>query len=98
LGAQLSSLIAVLINQSLVLAIAGFLALVAPIGVVWLREWASMLTQQADKCRRLILYADGLGEEISKEDLATVRSWTTAIQLKAEPFIRGASHFGKNIF
>ena len=88
LGAQLSSLIAVLINEAWVLAIASFLALVAPIGVVWLREWASTLTQQADKCRRLVLYADGLGEEIPKEDLATIRAWTTGIQLKAAPFTR----------
>lgn len=88
LGAQLSSLIAVLVNDTWVLVIAGFLALVAPIGVVWLREWASTLTQQADKCRRLILYADGLGEEIPKEELATIRSWTTEIQLKAAPFTR----------
>lgn len=88
LGAQLSSLIAVLINKALILTITGFLALIAPIGVAWLREWAGTLTQQADKCRRLILYADGLGEEISKEDLATVRSWTTGIQLKAAPFTR----------
>ncbi len=88
LGTQLWSLIAVLINESWVLALAGFLALVAPIGVVWLREWASTLIQQADKCRRLILYADGLGEEISKEDLATIRAWTTGIQLKTAPFTR----------
>jgi hypothetical protein len=88
LGAQLSSLIAVLINNAWILAIAGFLALVAPIGVVWLREWASTFTQQADKCRRLVLYADGLGEEIPKEDLATIRSWTTGIQLNTAPFTR----------
>lgn len=88
LAAQLSSLVAVLINKAWVLAIGGFLALVAPIGVVWLREWASTLTQQADKCRRLILYADGLGEEIPKEDLATIRAWTTGTQLKAAPFTR----------
>lgn len=88
LGAQVSSLVAVLINKAWVLAIAGLLALVAPIGVVWLREWASTLIQQADKCRRLVLYADGLGEEISQKDLATIRSWTTGIQLKAAPFTR----------
>jgi len=88
LGAQLSSLIAVLLNEAWVLAIAGLLALVSPIGVVWLREWASTHTQQADKCRRLILYSDGLGEEIPREDLATIRAWTTGIQLKAAPFIR----------
>ncbi|MEI1373671.1 hypothetical protein PQG02_14875 [Nostoc sp. UHCC 0926] len=88
LGAQLSSLIAVLINNAWVLAITGFFALVTPIGVVWLREWANTLTQQADKCRRLILYADGLGEAIPKEDLATIRSWKTGNQLKAAPFTR----------
>ncbi|PSF33878.1 hypothetical protein C7H19_19335 [Aphanothece hegewaldii CCALA 016] len=87
LGAQFSSLIVVLINKAWVLAIAGFLALVAPIVVIWLRESASTFTQQADKCRRLILYADGLGEEISKDDLATIRSWATGIQLKEAPFI-----------
>lgn len=88
LGAQLSSLIAVVINNAWILAIAGFFALITPIGAVWLREWASALTQQADKCRRLVLYADGLGETIPKEDLATIRSWATGNQLKAAPFTR----------
>lgn len=88
MGAQLSSLVAVLINKEFILTATGFLALVAPIGVVWLREWAGTLTQQADKSRRIILYADGLGEEISREDLATVRSWATGIQLNVAPFTR----------
>jgi len=88
LGTQLSSLIAVVINNAWILAITGFFALVTPIGAVWFREWASALTQQADKCRRLVLYADGLGETIPKEDLATIRSWATGNQLKAAPFTR----------
>lgn len=88
LGAQLLSLIAVLIDKVVILALVGFVALVAPIGVVWLREWAAKLTQKADKCRRLVLYADGLGEDIPKEELATIRSWTTGVQLKQAPFVR----------
>jgi len=87
LAAQLSSLIAVLINQVWLLAITGFLALVSPIGVVWLREWANTNSQKADKCRRLILYSDGLGEKIPREELATIRAWTAESQLQAAPFI-----------
>jgi hypothetical protein len=95
LGAQLSSLIAVIFNETWILAIAGLLALVSPIGVVWLREWASTHSQRADKCRRLILYSDGLGEEIPREDLATIRAWTTGIQLENAPFIR--PYYASNI-
>jgi len=87
-GAQMSSLLAVVINNAWGLAFVGLFALVTPIVSVWLREWASTLTQQADKCRRLILYADGLGESIPKEDLATIRSWAIGSQLKAAPFTR----------
>jgi hypothetical protein len=87
LGAQLSSLIAILINQAWFLAITGLLALVPPIGVVWLRELANKHIQQGDKCRRLILYSDGLGEDIPKDDLAIIRAWTTGTQLQSAPFI-----------
>lgn len=95
LAAQLSSLIAVIFNKTWILAIAGLLALTSPIGVVWLREWANTHSQKADKCRRLILYSDGLGEEIPREDLATIRASTTGIQLKNAPFIR--PYYASNI-
>lgn len=87
LGAQLLSLVAVLINQAIVLLIIGFVVLIAPLVVTWLREWAKEFTQKADKCRRLILYADGLGNEIPAQDIATVRSWSMGVQLNAAPFI-----------
>ena len=87
LVAQLLSLIAIIVNQAWFLVIVGFVALITPIAVTWLRESAIDITQKADKCRRLILYADGLGTNIPESELATVRSWTTGIQLTQAPFV-----------
>jgi hypothetical protein len=86
LCAQVLALIATVNNKLWLLAIAGFLALITPIAVAWLREWANNLTQKADKCRRMILYADSLGEDIPSHELAMVRAWTTGIKLQQAPF------------
>jgi hypothetical protein len=83
---QVLALIATVSNNFWLLVIAGFVALITPTAVAWLREWANNLTQKADKCRRLILYADGLGEDIPSHELAMVRAWTTGIQLQQAPF------------
>jgi len=83
---QVLSLIAAFTNSSWFLVIVGLLALTAPISITWLREQANQRTQKADKCRRLILYADGLGERIQQEELANVFSWVN-VKPKPAPFI-----------
>lgn len=87
LGAQVLSLIAIFINRSGFLVLMGLIAFIASIIVIILKELANGVLQKADKCRRLILYADALRTEISTADLATVRSWTNRIQLDRAPFI-----------
>jgi hypothetical protein len=42
--------------------------------------------QKGDKCRRLILYADSLGETIPASQIAEVRSWAAGAQLGSAPF------------
>ena len=68
--------------------IAGLLSVFAPVAVAWAREIASTNLLRADKCRRLILYADGLGHEISREELAQVRAWAMGSILENAPFTR----------
>lgn len=70
------------------ISIAGILSLLAPIAVTWTREVASTSLLRGDKCRRLILYADGLGRDIAPEDLAQVRAWTLGARLKEAPFVK----------
>ena len=67
---------------------AGVLSLATPVVVAWARDQASTSLLRADKCRRLILYADGLGHEISHEDLAQVRAWVMGLTLTEAPFTR----------
>lgn len=88
LFAQVSALAALWLNKPGILITAGFIALIAPIIEVWFKEWADHYTQKADKCRRLILYADGFGEEIPKEEVATIFAWVTNEQPKKAPFTR----------
>jgi len=70
------------------LSITGLAAIIAPIVVAWQREAASQLVVRGDKCRRLILYADGFGREIASSELAEARAWGLGVNTDAAPFIR----------
>lgn len=65
---------------------AGLVGAVLPVVVAWLRETASSELLQGDKCRRLILYADGLGHEIPPSQLLDVRAWGLGVSLGPAPF------------
>ncbi len=83
-----SAFVAVWIDGPVSLSFAGIFALAAPISIAWMREAASLNLLRGDKCRRLILYADALGDEIKPEDRAQIRAWTIKTPLKEAPFVR----------
>ncbi|TSA07285.1 MAG: hypothetical protein D4R79_17800 [Comamonadaceae bacterium] len=65
---------------------AGLVGVILPLAVAWLRETASGELLQCDKCRRLILYADGLGHDIPASQLLGVRAWGLGASLGPAPF------------
>lgn len=81
-------LIALWIDSSPWVSLAGIFAILAPVSIAWAREAASASLLRGDKCRRLILYADGLGHDIPPEDLAEVKVWALGSQLKEAPFVK----------
>ncbi len=99
-GTQALALLAIWVNRTIILAIAALIALLAPILIVWLRERATIVSLRADRCRRLILYADGLGRSISKEELAEVRAWgmreTLVITSFVPPYYASPKPVGPN--
>ena len=64
----------------------GFIAVLSPFGVVWLREIAGDKSIKADRCRRSILYADGLGHDIAPEELLRIKACTLNGNIKAADF------------
>ena len=87
LGTQVLMLMALWIDNKWIVVAGGLLTLVAPILIIWLREKDSTATVRADKCRRLILYADGLGRPINSEELSEVRAWGMCSSLQDAKFI-----------
>jgi lysylphosphatidylglycerol synthetase-like protein (DUF2156 family) len=83
IGTLFLSLIAVWAD----LTIIGFMAIASPIVITWLREIAADTTNKADKCRRIILYADGLGQEIPKHELANIYAWGMGGTIEKAPFV-----------
>lgn len=81
-----ASLIALFNQHPRVAAIAAAGGALLPVVVAWLRESASTALLHGDKCRRLILYADGLGQQIPASQLADVRSWSLGASLGPAPF------------
>lgn len=81
-------LVALWVNSTAWITFGGVFAIAAPIAIAWMREAASLNMLRGDKCRRLILYADGLGHDISPEDLAQARAWTLRTTPKDAPFVR----------
>jgi hypothetical protein len=86
LGVPFCSLLILLTNVSWLQVSMGFIAMLSPFGVVWLREIAANFSQQADKCRRLILYADGLGYQISPNEQMIVKSCVKEANVKSAVF------------
>ncbi len=84
---QVLAVLAVWKNNTVFLAIVGLISLMSPIAINWIREQAEGLTIKADKCRRLILYADGLGGTITKAEIASVRACVMGWTLKDAPFV-----------
>lgn len=80
------SLIAIWSEQTTFLVIIASIATITPIAISWIRHFAATIYAKADKCRRLILYADGLGREISNDDLAAIRAWVIGKKLKKSGF------------
>ncbi|MBI5664718.1 MAG: hypothetical protein HZC49_06495 [Nitrospirae bacterium] len=83
IGTLFLSLIAVWADFTIV----GFMAIASPIVITWLREMAADTTNKADKCRRIILYADGLGQEIPKHELANIYAWGMGGSIDKAPFV-----------
>jgi len=73
-------------HNPFLLGLTGITAIILPIAIVWIRESASTFQIRGDKCRRLILYADGLGQEIAPSELAEVRAWSVGGNLGPAPF------------
>lgn len=87
LGTQALMLVALWINYANLVAVVSLIALAAPILIAWLREKANTAILRADKCRRLILYAEGLGRPIAGEELSEVRAWGMGSTLKDADFV-----------
>lgn len=68
------------------LGVTGIAALILPIAIVWIRESATTFVIRGDKCRRLIFYSDGLGQEITPADVSEVRAWSMGDSLGPAPF------------
>ena len=57
------------------LEIVGVISAVLPFCIIWLRELSAGYSYKADKCRRLILYSDGLGENPSVSELLLIKGY-----------------------
>ena len=84
---QAAILGALLLGGLIVTSVTSAVAVLVPIAVYWIRDFATTVAAKADKCRRLILYSDGLGREIPSTDLALVRSWGIGEHVKEAPFV-----------
>jgi len=75
LFAVVVAIVAIFTDDTNVLAIIGGVSLLLPFCIIWLREIASGYSYKADKCRRMLLYSDGLGEEPSKTEMLSVSGY-----------------------
>ena len=87
ISTPLFSLFAVWSNKATFLVIIASIATITPIAISWIRHYAAVIYAKADKCRRLMLYADGLGREIASEELASIRAWVIGKRLKNAEFV-----------
>ncbi len=87
ISTPLFSLFAVWYNKATFLVIIASIATITPIAISWIRHYSAAIYAKADKCRRLVLYADGLGREIASEELASIRAWVIGKHLKNAEFV-----------
>ena len=76
LGIPLLTLATLILKTSNIQIYIGFAAIISPVGLFWLRNIAEENSTKADKCRRVILYADGLNHPITHEDQMKIRACT----------------------
>ena len=88
LGIPLGTLITIIFKTPDIQVTIGFIAVLSPFGVVWLRELAADKSKKGDRCRRAILYADGLGHDIAPEELLRIKSCTANGNVKSADFER----------
>lgn len=65
----------------------GAAVVVLPIAVAWIRESATTLQLRADKCRRVILLAEGIDREIAPSMMAEIRGWVAGKELPPAPHV-----------
>jgi hypothetical protein len=87
LSTPLLSIIAIWSENTVFLVIIASIATITPIAISWIRHFAAVIYAKADKCRRLVLYADGLGREIANDELASIRAWVIGKNIKKSKFI-----------
>lgn len=87
ISVPLLSLLAIRLDKSTFLVITASVSAITPIAIIWIRHYAAVTYAKADKCRRLVLYADGLGRKITSGELASIRSLVLGKQLKKADFI-----------
>lgn len=83
---QLLAVASVLVNNQTFIVVSGLASLVGRLAVDWLREFARDFQRKADKCRRLILYADGLNQPLRRRDHADLRHWIAGQELQQAIF------------
>src|SRR5689334_3830332 len=85
--AQLLLFLAIWVKNVLFLLAVVASGILLPIAIVWLRELSLNNALRGDKCRRLILYDDGLGRHITREDMLEIQSWVLGFQVSEAPFV-----------
>jgi hypothetical protein len=82
------SIAVLLIDSARLIAFSGLLGMLLPVVITWSRETSTANMIKADKCRRLILFSDGLDEEIPPNELAQVRAWAIGNVLEGAPYVK----------
>ncbi len=85
-AALVASIIGTASANAVALTITGLASIAFPVVISWIRELASTEILHADKCRRLVLYSDGLGHTVAAAELAEVNSWGLGSQIQPAPF------------
>lgn len=81
-------IISLFIGDHTWIVIGGFLSFFGQAISTWIKEAAADNQNKADKCRRLILYSDGLGLSISSESIATAKHWVGLKEVKKSQYIK----------
>ena len=86
-AALLLTILGLWTNRPFLIACIGVGSVALPILVTWIRESASDDMLKGDKCRRLILLSDGLGQPIPPSQIAEVRSWVLGAAILPSAFV-----------